>query len=153
MDLNPYSIDARFALAVKPFYMVAYMVKIYDGKSYYLLLRRCGKHLGGNWQMISGGIKEGETAWQASLREINEENGITPDRLYSADALECFYEVSRDAIVMAPAFEAFVDTPSEITLSQSEHDAFIWVTHSEALNYLEFDNQKRIISHLETNFV
>lgn len=54
---------------------------------------------------------------------------------------------------MTSAFAAFIDNPSEIKLSSSEHDASIWVTYNEALNYLGFDNQKRIITHIETNFV
>lgn len=153
MGIEPYAIDARFALAIKPFHTVVYILRIENGKSHYLLLRRCGENLRGNWQMVSGGIKGGETAWQAALREMQEETNLIPARLYSADAVECFYEVPRDAIVIAPVFVAFVETYSEIKLSAHEHDAFMWVSYSEALKYLEFDNQQRIITHIESNYV
>ncbi len=33
------------------------------------------------WSQISGGIEAGETAWQAALREVQEETGITLDEI------------------------------------------------------------------------
>ncbi|HBD83024.1 MAG TPA: NUDIX hydrolase, partial [Dehalococcoidia bacterium] len=44
------------------------------------------------WQEISGLIEPRETAWEAALREIKEETGLTPYRFYSADFVERFYE-------------------------------------------------------------
>jgi dATP pyrophosphohydrolase len=155
MEIQPFSINAKHALAIKPFHTVVYIIKIDKGKSQYLLLRRCGKILTGNWQMVSGGIniKRDETAWQAALREMREETNLIPDRFYSADAVESFYEVSRDAIIIAPVFIAFIDTSQEIKLSAHEHDAYKWLPFNESLTYLEFDNQQRIIKHIENNFV
>lgn len=153
MEIEPYSIDARLALGIKPFHVVAYILKIEDGQAKYLLLRRCGKILTGNWQMVAGGIKSGETAFQAALREIFEETNLVPDRFYSADAVECFYEVSRDFIILAPVFVAFIDTHQEVKLSPHEHDSFMWLSFNETLSYLEFDNQQRIIRNIENNFV
>jgi dATP pyrophosphohydrolase len=45
--------------------------------------------------MVSGGIEEGETAVEAALREIQEETGICPGTLYSADAVKNFYPLAR----------------------------------------------------------
>ncbi|MEI8125515.1 MAG: NUDIX domain-containing protein [Parachlamydiaceae bacterium] len=151
MDPNNSNL-ARFAHAIKPFHTVAYVMKIEEGKSQYLLLRRCGKYLYGNWQMVSGGIEEGETAWKAALREIQEETNLIPEQFYSADAVESFYEVLRDAIVVAPVFVAIIESQQEIKLSAHEHDAFKWMDYDETLSFLEFDNQKRIIKHIEENF-
>jgi putative (di)nucleoside polyphosphate hydrolase len=33
------------------------------------------------WQMPQGGLDEGEDAWPAALRELEEETGITPDKV------------------------------------------------------------------------
>jgi dATP pyrophosphohydrolase len=148
----PYT-NVNFAAAIKPFHVCSYVIKIENGTSHYLLLRRSGKYLNGNWQMVSGGIDAGETAWQAALREIREETNLIPDRFYSADAVESFYEVARDAILIAPVFVAFIETPQEIKLSPHEHDAFQWLSFKETLELLEFDNQRRIVKHIEENFV
>ena len=94
----------------------------------YLLVRRCGHYLRGTWQMISGGVQEGEKAYEAALREVHEETGIIPDRLYSADAVETFYMKSIDKITFVPVFVCFVDQKKEVLLSDSEHDAFEWLS-------------------------
>lgn len=145
--------NAQFAHIIKPVHIVAYVLKVKDGQSSYLLIRRSSKILNGNWQMVSGGIHTGETAWQAALREIKEETNLIPDRFYSADAVECFYEVSRDIVMIGPAFVAFIDTEQEVKLSPKEHDLYKWVSYDEALTYLEFENQQRIIKQIEDNFV
>jgi dATP pyrophosphohydrolase len=139
--------------AIKPPHIVAYIVKIEEGVSFYLLLRRVGKHLNGNWQMVSGGIELGETAYHAALREIQEETNLIPDRFYSADAVESFYDISKDTILFAPVFIAFIDTPQQVKLSVLEHDVYKWLPYDEAVAYLEFDNQRRILKHIENNFV
>lgn len=60
-----------------------------------LLLRRNGS-LAGEWCQIAGAIEAGETAWQAALREVEEETGLRPSRFYSADIYEQFYEADRE---------------------------------------------------------
>lgn len=148
----PYS-NITCTQAIKPFHTVAYIIKIENKQSKYLLLRRAGKYLTGNWQMVSGGIEINETAWQAALREIKEETNLIPDRFYSADAIESFYEVARDAIVIAPVFVAFIDSEQFVQISSLEHDTFRWLSYLDTLTHLEFDNQRRIIEHIENHFV
>lgn len=138
---------------ILPFHTVAYIVKFEQGKPFYLLLRRCGDYLSGNWQMVSGGIENGETAWQAAFREVKEETNLIPDRFYTADIVESFYEVLWDSIVMAPVFLAFIDTPQHVKLSPTEHDEYRWVSYEEACQTLEFSDQRRIIKHIEENFI
>ena len=139
--------------AIRPFCIAAYILKKEKEQTQYLLLRRSGKKLHGNWQMVSGGIEKGETAPQAAIREIQEETGLTPHRLYSADTLEIFYEVSKNGIIFVPVFVAFIDIDQTIRLSPSEHDAYQWLPFEKALTFLEFSNQKRIISHIDKEFV
>ncbi|MBB3464556.1 8-oxo-dGTP pyrophosphatase MutT (NUDIX family) [Rhizobium sp. BK377] len=43
-----------------------------------LLLRR-NHTLVGEWCQIAGAIEEGEKAWEAALREVNEETNLTCD--------------------------------------------------------------------------
>lgn len=119
---------------------------------YYLLIRRCGKYLPGTWQMISGGIIEGETAPQAALREVHEETGLIPLALYSADIVETFYMQSCDKITFVPVFVAFVKE-SEVSLSPTEHDAYEWLPYEEAKNKLVWSEQRRALSHIHESCV
>lgn len=124
---------------------------IHNGK--YLLIRRCSEYLKGTWQMISGGIDQEEKAWDAALREIKEETGLVPQRLYSADVVETFYMKSLDKIILIPVFVAFVQTPNEIALSPTEHDAYEWLEYEQAKERLIWSEQKRVLSHIHENFV
>ena len=119
----------------------------------YLLIRRCSSYLHGTWQMVSGTIEEGETAWQAALREIKEETGLTPDKFYSADTVETFYMVSKDKVSFVPVFVGFVSGSEPIQLAPSEHDAYEWLPFEEAIERLIFTEQKRVLSEIDTYFV
>lgn len=119
----------------------------------YLLIRRCGEYLTNTWQMVTGGIDEGETAWQAALREIFEETGLIPNKLYSADAVETFYLKSIDKMTCVPVFLATIDTLQSIKLSPTEHDAYEWLSFEKAHERLVWSEQKRILKHIHENFV
>ena len=95
-----------------------------------LLLRRTRPPVGA-WCQIAGRIEDGEKAWQAALRELREETGIRPEKLYSADICEQFYEAGRDAITVAPVFVAIVDKSATVSLNH-EHSAYRWVSFDEA---------------------
>ena len=117
-----------------------------------LLLKRRGSPLHGSWQMVAGKIERGETAAQAAWREVAEETGLTPTALYSADTLELYYNIERDCIECSPAFVAFVPARAKVRLSH-EHSAHQWVTVRSALKRLVFSEQRRILRHIEANFV
>lgn len=116
-----------------------------------LLLKR-NETLVGEWCQIAGSIEEGETAWQAALRELREETGLKVRTLYSADICEQFYEADRDAITMAPVFVAFVDEGDAVTLNH-EHSESRWVTFEEARNMVPFAGQRHVLRHVEEEFV
>ena len=124
---------------------------IHAGK--YLLLRRCGKYLNGTWQMISGGIHPGEKSWEAAMREIKEETGLIPEKLYSADAVETFYTKFADKITFVPVFVALIAHPQNILLSPSEHDAYEWLSNEQAKERLVSSEQRRILTHIHENFL
>jgi putative (di)nucleoside polyphosphate hydrolase len=54
-------------------------VIVTDGKGRVLLCQRIEDTLKQHWQVVQGGIDEGETARQAAERELQEELGIAPD--------------------------------------------------------------------------
>ncbi len=137
---------------ITPHCISAYVIRLTPEGAFYLLIRRCGKYLTHTWQMISGKIEESETAMEAALREIQEETGLTPSLLYSADAVETFYMQSHDKITFVPVFVAFVEETT-VRLSAKEHDAYEWLPFEEAKDRLVWAEQKRVITHIHHCFV
>ena len=116
-----------------------------------LLLKRT-QTLIGEWCQIAGSIEKDETAWQAALRELDEETGLKPSAFYSADTCEQFYEAGRDAITIAPVFIAFIDNSAEVSLNH-EHSEYRWVSFDEAIEMVAFGGQRRVLRWIEDEFI
>lgn len=116
-----------------------------------LLLRRTGT-LAGTWCQVAGRIEEGETAWQAALREAREETGLVPYRLYNADILEQFYVAALNIISILPVFVGYVAADAEVVLND-EHDAHDWLSFDAARERVSFVGQRRVLNHIEQEFV
>lgn len=116
-----------------------------------LLLRRTGP-LKGTWCYVAGKIEASEKAWQAALREIKEETGLIPSEFYSADIQEQFYEIGKDSIWIAPVFVGYILDKQEVKINE-EHDDFKWVTIEEAFQMFSFPGQRKIIEHIEKEFI
>ncbi|SUB00390.1 dihydroneopterin triphosphate pyrophosphatase [Pannonibacter phragmitetus] len=106
----------------------------------------------GEWCQIAGSIEEGEKAWEAALREVREETGLACEKLYSADICEQFYEADRDAISILPVFVGLVDAGATVTLNH-EHSEFRWVSFEAALTMVPFAGQRKVLRHIEAEFV
>jgi dihydroneopterin triphosphate diphosphatase len=85
-----------------------------------------GETLAGAWSVVRGAIEEGETAWQAALRELSEETGLRPAEFYQLDTIDMFYLVTGDSLWHVPGFCAVVPRDAEVVLND-EHDAVRWV--------------------------
>ncbi len=118
-----------------------------------LLLRRCSPTLFHNWQMISGKLEPGESAWQTAIREIREETGHVVTELYTLDILEQFYEWRQNRIHLIPVFVAFSEAEFIPKLAPSEHDAWQWASLDEAKNILEFRNQVESLKTIQEFFI
>lgn len=103
-----------------------------DGRSHeFLQLRRSpGKYLAGAWSTVRGKIEPGEKAWQAALRELREEAGISPVEFFQLDTVDIFYLWGDDTLWHCPGFCAVVDVDMPITIND-EHDAMRWVSRDE----------------------
>jgi 8-oxo-dGTP pyrophosphatase MutT (NUDIX family) len=110
-----------------------------------LLLRRAphGRNPG-SWETVHGTIEEGETPVQASLRELREETGLTPDRFYNLSRIEGFYQHKSDELVIIPAFAAFVAADTLPLLSR-EHDAFVWLGPRDAAKRFAWPRERRAL--------
>ena len=111
----------------------------------FLLLKRSEKVIyPGLWQMVNGKIKEGEKAYQTALREIKEETGIMPEKLWVVPKVDSFYSHENDNIMLLPVFAAQFNFFSKVEISD-EHSEFKWVNPTEAKKMLAWDGQRQSI--------
>ena len=120
-----------------------------EGEFELLLLRRSqSKVYAGQWRMIGGKVEQGETCWQAALREMHEETGLSAKKFWSVPTVNHFYEPSTDTLHLIPVFAADTGLASEPKLD-AEHSEYKWVSVTEADRLLEWPEQRRIVSVIE----
>ena len=115
--------------------------KIQNGYKFLMLKRAKTKIYEHLWQGVAGKIEKGETAWQAAVRELKEETGLTPKRMFIADHVSTFYEENGDLINLVPVFGIETET-KRITLS-SEHSEYKWMDFEDAERTLAWNGQKK----------
>lgn len=107
--------------------------------------------LGGTWQMVSGHIDDGETAYQAAYRELLEETGLRPLHFYQASYVNRFYLAASDQIILSPVFCAEVEADATVRLS-GEHTDFEWVPHAEAMERYPWPGQRKSLQICREQF-
>lgn len=123
-----------------------------DGQTEVLLLQRAGEYLHDVWSYIAGHIEDGETGWQAALRELKEETGLVSAGLYATSFCEQFYFAPKDCIMLVPAFVAHIDAEARVELN-SEHAAYQWLPFDVALDTVPFGSQRDLFAHVKREFV
>lgn len=113
-----------------------------SGPQFLLLRRTAGDYMGGTWQPVFGGIRPGETAWQAALREIEEETGLRPVNFWQIDGIVVFYIAKKDTVYHSPVFAAEIGTDAEVRLNH-EHDACEWLDCEAAIGRFIWPGQRR----------
>lgn len=110
----------------------AHIFRVNKGKLEFLALKRSPEQNYPNlWQMVSGKIKKNETAYQSALREIKEETGLRPEKLWIAPTVNSFYSPDNDYICLLPVFAAKVKYNSKVKIS-NEHTEYKWVSPEQA---------------------
>jgi len=130
--------------------IVCYIVRPAEraGSYEFLQLRRVpSDFMGGTWQTVSGRIEENEKAWEAALRELKEEAGLTPIEFYQLDYVETFYIAKDDTLWQRPGFCAIVGRDQVVTLNE-EHDDFRWVLRKEVDESFMWPGERAAIGEL-----
>ncbi len=110
-----------------------------------LVLRRgTGGRCPGSWETVHGHIEEGERPWEAATRELEEETGLTAERLYNLSRVEAFYQHRRDEVALVPVFVAFV-APEAAVRTGAEHDAHEWLTPADAGGRFAWPRERRAL--------
>ncbi len=98
----------------------------------------------GAWETVHGHIDGQEGPVRAAVRELDEETGLEPLRLYNLSRVETFYRHLTDEVSLIPVFGAIVDEVATVVLSD-EHDAHEWVTPKEATSRYSWPRERRAI--------
>jgi hypothetical protein len=107
-----------------------------------LQLRRSPEQfMAGTWQIITGRMAAGETAWQAGLNSIKAATGLYPLEFYQLDKVSTFYVASTDTLWNCPNFCAIVGRGEKIMLS-AEHDSYRWIARETALKTLIWPGER-----------
>ena len=118
--------------------------KTMEGIEFLILKRAKTKIYEHLWQGVAGKIEEGEKAWEAAIRELSEETGLIPLKVFIADHVSSFYEKHGDRLNLVPVFGIEVDS-HDVILSK-EHCDFKWVEFDLACKTLVWKGQKEGIS-------
>jgi len=110
-----------------------------------LVLRRApGGRSPGSWETVHGHIEPGETPVQAALRELREETGLEPARLYNVSRVEAFYRHQTNEIALIPVFVCVVDARAAVRYS-AEHDRAEWLEVREAAARFSWPRERRAL--------
>jgi dihydroneopterin triphosphate diphosphatase len=130
------------------YYVVVLIVRPSASGHQLLMARRApGRYMGGTWQLISGGLEPNETAWQAALREMREETGLSPRDFYRLSTLTQFYRPDNDSLNTAPMFCAIVDSGATCTIND-EHIEHAWVDLADATTRLMWPGDRAALAEV-----
>ena len=98
----------------------------------------------GSWETVHGHIEADERPSDAAGRELREETGLTPLRLYNLSRVEAFYQHRLDEVALVPVFVAFVAADAGVRLGV-EHEAFQWLPPAEAAARFAWPRERRAL--------
>ena len=127
--------------------VAVYVLRGIDPALESLVLRRAvGGRCPGSWETVHGHIEAGERPAEAAVRELDEETGLTPIRLYNLSRVELFYQHRLDEVALVPVFAAFVAETS-VRLG-AEHDHYEWLSVGAAGSRFSWPRERRALEDI-----
>jgi dihydroneopterin triphosphate diphosphatase len=111
------------------------------------LRRRPGERCPGSWETVHGHLEADERPALAAVRELREETGLQPLRLYNLSRVEAFYQHRADEVALIPVFAAFV-TPDAAVRLGTEHDGSEWLSLEAASRRFAWPRERRALSDI-----
>ena len=93
------------------------------------------------WQGVTGKINDKEKPYRTAIRELFEETGLKPSRMWSIDTVNLFYDSNDGIMNLIPVFGVQVLTKN-IKISD-EHSEFQWCNINQAIKLLTWEQQKK----------
>jgi len=119
------------------------------GKAEYLMLKRSARVVfPGMWQCVVGTLETGEEILKGMKRELKEETGLKPGKMWWLESSAVAYRPKMDRLLPVAFFAAEVDSEEKIKLSD-EHVAYKWVPFLTALRMLRWRTQKIAIAETD----
>jgi 8-oxo-dGTP pyrophosphatase MutT (NUDIX family) len=113
-----------------------------------LVLRRAaGGRCPGSWEAVHGHIEAGERPAEAAVRELHEETGLAPLRVYNLSRMESFYLHRSDEVALVPVFAAFVSAEATVRLGP-EHDRSEWLAPEAARRRFAWPREGRALEDI-----
>ena len=127
-----------------------YVLRLTGAALQCLVLRRApGRRCPGSWETVHGHIEPTELPAGAAARELEEETGLTPVRLYNLSRVELFYQHRTDEVALVPVFAAFVAHDAPVRLGP-EHDGFDWLAPEAAGLRFAWPRERRALEDILT---
>src|SRR5215212_8708856 len=102
----------------------------------------------GSWETVHGHIEASEAPAAAAARELEEETGLLPLRLYNLSRVELFYQHKADEVALVPVFAAFVAAESQVRLGP-EHDRSEWLSLTAAGSRFAWPRERRALADIQ----
>jgi 8-oxo-dGTP pyrophosphatase MutT (NUDIX family) len=119
-----------------------------EGRWEALVMRRASGRSPGSWEAVHGHVEPGERPEEAAWREVIEETGLTPVRLYNLSRVESFYLHRQGVVALVPAFAAVVEAGT-VVLSR-EHELWEWLPLDLARARFSWPRCRRALDDLPT---
>ena len=120
----------------------------------YLLIKRSSadRSYPGTWQIVTGKRDVGESAVRAAVRELFEETGLRPRRLWSVPHVGSFHDPRTDAVPILGLFAAQLGDEWMPKLSE-EHTDFQWLNYQQGLALLVWPEQRESLAIVHQEIV